>query len=54
MHITKKQRIYKTKPVQIIIWWRKKVKSDIHDIVYSSGFVSINFTVSRTRVIENI
>ncbi|PKC62343.1 hypothetical protein RhiirA1_465288 [Rhizophagus irregularis] len=53
MHIAKKRRIFKPKPIQIVICWKRKTKSDARSILYSSGFIVINFTISRTRVIEN-
>ncbi|CAB4439571.1 unnamed protein product [Rhizophagus irregularis] len=50
----KKCRICKPKPIQIIIGWKRKEKSDVRNIVYSSGFIFINFTISRMRDIENL
>ncbi|CAB5370265.1 hypothetical protein RhiirA5_479378 [Rhizophagus irregularis] len=50
----KKRRICKLKPIQIIIGWKRKEKSDVRNIVYSSGFIFINFTISRMRDIENL
>ncbi|GET56258.1 hypothetical protein GLOIN_2v1786004 [Rhizophagus irregularis DAOM 181602=DAOM 197198] len=50
----KKCRICKLKPIQIIIGWKRKEKSDVRNIVYSSGFIFINFTISRMRDIENL
>ncbi|GES79265.1 hypothetical protein GLOIN_2v1472826 [Rhizophagus clarus] len=49
----KKRRICKPKPVQIIIGWKRKEKSDVRNIVYSSGFIFINFIISRMKNIEN-
>ncbi|GET00462.1 hypothetical protein GLOIN_2v1472826 [Rhizophagus clarus] len=53
IHKAKKRRICKPKPVQIIIGWKRKEKSDVRNIVYSSGFIFINFIISRMKDIEN-
>ncbi len=53
IHTAKKRRICKPKPVQIIIGWKRKEKSDVRNIVYSSGCIFISFTISRMRVIES-
>ncbi|CAB4423106.1 unnamed protein product [Rhizophagus irregularis] len=54
MHAARKQRTRKPKPIQIVIGWKRKSKSDVRNIVYSSGFAFINFTISRTRVVDNL
>ncbi|CAB4428642.1 unnamed protein product [Rhizophagus irregularis] len=54
MHAARKQRTRKLKPIQIVIGWKRKSKSDVRNIVYSSGFAFINFTILRTRVVDNL
>jgi len=51
MHAAKKQRTRKPKPIQIVI---RKSKSDMHNIIYSSGFAFINFTILHTRVVDHL
>ncbi|GES92028.1 hypothetical protein GLOIN_2v1786004 [Rhizophagus clarus] len=53
IHKAKKRRICKPKSVQIIIGWKRKEKSDVRNIVYLSGFIFINFIISRMKDIEN-
>ena len=54
MHTTRKKQTRKLKPIQIIVCWKRKTKSDAHNIIYSSGFVFINFTISCAKVIDNL
>jgi hypothetical protein len=49
IHTTRKRQVRKLKPVRIIIGWKRKTKSDVRNIAYSSGFAFIKFIISRTR-----
>ena len=46
----RKSRKRSKKLIQVVTLWRMKQKNDAHDIVYSSGFISLNFIISRAWI----
>ena len=39
------------KLVQVVALWKAKQKSDAHNISYSSGFISLSFTINRAWIV---